>query len=135
MSKTTFILSAEKKGEGLYNEGRTARLHAMLESLDLPTVYVDGVYKGYRERSFLIVPNEHSVEAVRKVVMQLAQEFEQESVLEINGTDHGWLLNTDGTQEFLGEMGLFDSVDPTVTDSYTSLPGGKYIYQKGRGNV
>ena len=127
MSSTTFIISAARPEYGLSNAARTVRLRNMLESLNVTVLGVWGFYKGASERSLMVVPNEHSAESVRNVVLKLAKEFKQESVLEINKTGHSWLVRPDGTQEFLGKMIQVDSVNPKKVTGFTQLGNGTYL--------
>ena len=133
MSSTYFILSAEKSGlEYRDNYRRTAQLQTMMEVAGLKFTTVNGVYKRVGETSLIIHPNGESAEAVRRLVKQAANNFQQDSVLEMNSTGHAWLLFPRSNDEkYLGKMIVSKQVDPAKVSGYTALPNGGYLHLEG----
>lgn len=133
MSSTYFIISAEKSGlEYRDNHRRTSKLQLHISAAGLSYTTVSGMYKGAFEVSLLIHPNGEPVDNVRRIIKEVANIFEQESVLEMNKTGHAWLLYpSDGRQEFIGKMTVSKQVDPNKVTAYTALPNGTYLHLEG----
>lgn len=96
---TYIVISAEKSDHSkVYNIQASAELESILEDRGYPFRRATGSYRGVHEASYLIPVTRYTeVNQLR----DLAAEFGQESILEIK-QGHGWLLFTDGTEEYLG---------------------------------
>lgn len=131
MSNTIFIVSAEHSTvSSNINYARTQNLRRMLETAGLNVREVAGMYKGQAEHSILVAPSPFSAEDTRQIVLRAAQNFEQESVLEINNTGHSWLLEPyTGTQEFIGRMVRVKArdIDGKKVSGYTGLGDGSFL--------
>jgi len=102
----------------------------MLEAAGLNVREVAGAYNGRAARSILVAPSPFSAEDTRQIVLRAAQNFEQESVLEINKTGHSWLLESHtGTQEFIGRMVRVEAgdIDGKKVSGYTDLGDGSFL--------
>jgi hypothetical protein len=100
----------------------------MLESAGVEVHGVLGMYKGEMERSLMVMPGPHSAEVIRRLVTVAAQNFEQESVLEINREGHSWLLFVmKGTEEYMGKMVRVNSINPEKVSGYTAIDNGVYL--------
>lgn len=124
MSHDTYIvISAEKSTlparENIY---RSAELVEILKERGYPFRLATGSYRGVRETSYVVQVTRYTeVNDLR----QLAAEFEQESILEIK-LQHGWLLFTDGTEEYLGT-----TVEATGTEeAYTQVGSRLFTFRK-----
>lgn len=121
---TYIIISAEKSTErALENIQRSAELEAILEEQGYNFKRAVGSYRGIRETSYLVPVTKYTeVEELRL----LAKQFGQESILEIK-QGHGWLLFTDGTEEYLGS-----TVEATgKEDAYTQVGSRLFTFKKG----
>ena len=120
---TYIVISAEKSTESTYdNLHRTAELELLLESQGYPFRRAIGSYRGIQEASFLVsVTRYEDIESLRS----LAAEFGQESILEIK-QGHGWLLFTDGTEEYIGT-----TVEATGREqAYTQVGSRLFTFRK-----
>lgn len=124
MSHTTYIvLSADKStASAIENIHRSAELETVLEDRGHTFRRATGSYRGVRETSYLIPVTRYTeVNSLRN----LAAEFGQESILEIK-QGHGWLLFTDGTEEYIGT-----TVEATGREeAYTQVGSRLFTFQK-----
>lgn len=105
------------------NNARTEQLHAMIRSDYRVTIEVAGYYKGTPERSFLVwIRNDADID----VLLGIAAEFMQESILVVHGDKTCQLYYTDGR---LQEIGLWENISESSLhrySSYTKIAGRYY---------
>lgn len=132
MAKFTVLMSACLSTlTQTQNAQRTAALHCELKRHSLDVVPCEGVYKGVKEASFAIPVN---YEFVVKALSEIAQEYEQESILVINNT-------TNDAELIFLNLRAVDRVEPagkwTKTtgwdcrenhDNYTHFPEANVYY-------
>ncbi len=131
MSTTTFIISAERvEYPPPLNQARSRRLDFMLRGAGIATVHVTGSYEGVPESSLLVPPNGLAAGDVRRLLLQAAENWEQDSILEFNKDGDAWLVFTRGRpDEYLGKLVINDTL-PKGTIAFTRLPDGRFIYTK-----
>jgi len=117
-NKGFFVFSVSHKDDSAaHNEFRTGNTIEQLLRADIPFKTVKGVYKGFKETSF-VVPAKHE-----KVVLELATSSNQESILFVNGKSQASLYFIDGDGGFLVEkLGTFTEVPREAaleSDNYT----------------
>lgn len=131
MSTTTFIISADRTEYAPEtNRDRRWRLDFMLKGAGLVTVPVTGSYEGVTEGSLMVPPNGLAAGDVRRLLIQAAENWEQDSVLEFNKDGDAWLVFTRGRPDkYLGRLVISDTLPPEVS-AFTRLPDGRFIYTK-----
>ena len=131
MSSTTFIISASRyEYAPPLNQARTRRLDFMLRGAGIATVPVTGSYEGVPEASLMVPPNGLAAGDVRRLLLQAAENWEQDSVLEFTKDGDAWLVFTRGRpDEYLGRLVIGDSL-PAGVSAFTRLPDGRFIYTK-----
>ena len=121
---TYIILSAEKSTEStLDNIQRSAELESSLELSQYTFKRAIGRYRGTQETSYIVpVDTRHDIQFLRI----LAASFQQESILEVS-QGHGWLLFTDGGEEYIGSVVNASGRE----DSYTQVGSKLFTFKKG----
>lgn len=121
---TYIVISAEKSTvSALENIHRSAELVDILKERGHTFRLATGSYRGVKETSYLVPVTKYTeVNQLR----QLAAEFGQESILEIK-QGHGWLLFTDGTEEYIGTV--FEATGRE--ESYTQVGSKLFTIKKG----
>lgn len=123
----TFIISAERfnlsKEE---NAQRTMAMAATLLHEGADFIACHGVYKGTAERSFMVMD---AGAATACLIELLAQDYEQESVLEVRDMK-ATLVYFDGTKpEYLGDFGLYNG-DVNDLEAYTKVGSEVFVVTK-----
>lgn len=118
---TLFLISAERANLSLgENVDRTEKLEQLLNQFNLHYQIVFGVYEGGSEDAFLIKSTDYNKDLNR--LLEFAQQFDQDSILEISQEQHGWLHFTDSRSEsYLGMLSDDVNLD---TPNYTDLLNG-----------
>lgn len=131
MSTTTFIISADRTEYAPEtNRERRKRLDFMLRGAGIATVPVTGSYEGVPESSLLVPPNGLAAGDVRRLLLQAAENWEQDSLLEFNKDGNAWLVFTRGRPDkYIGKLVISDTLPKGVT-AFTRLPDGRFIYTK-----
>lgn len=121
---TYIILSAEKSTETpRTNLERSAELEGVLEDHGYKFKRAIGRYRGAEETSFIVpVNNNHNIQELKLI----ATVFQQESVLEV-GQGHGWLLYTNGGEEYIGSIVNASGRE----ESYTQVGSKLFTFSKG----
>lgn len=123
-NNTTYVvISGEVSSEPtLQNIQNTAELEFQLEIDGFKFKRGIGRFRGVQESIFMVPVNTYrDVEYLRRI----AREYGQESVLEIK-QGHGWLLNTDGTEEYAGSV--FEATGRE--ESYTQVGSKLFTVRK-----
>jgi hypothetical protein len=131
MSTTTFIISADRiEYPPETNRERRKRLDFMLKGAGIATVPVTGSYDGVPEDSLMVLPNGLAAGTVRSMLIQAAENWEQESLLEFNRGGDAWLVFTRGRPDkYIGKLVISDTL-PKGVSAFTILPYGRFIYTK-----
>ncbi len=136
MKQTQFdrlvIISAELQCDTLEayrkNSYRTDNLKACLQDLNMNFTQAQGLYKGYREKSFVVLPK-NDVEL--QVLKDLAfRNFSQESILFRDRYGQAALVYADDSIELLGPI---KQVNPKLIEqleSYTVMNGNVYTTEE-----
>jgi hypothetical protein len=121
---TYIILSAEKSTEStLDNIQRSAELESSLELSQYTFKRAIGRYRGTQETSYIVpVDTRQDIQFLRI----LAASFQQESILEVS-QGHGWLLYTEGSEEYIGSVVNASGRE----DSYTQVGSKLFTFRKG----
>jgi hypothetical protein len=111
----TYFISAELSSlPAVVNESRTLRLGLALRAAGAEYISVDGIYKGTRERSYMVrgVPLE--------AALSLGAAFGQESILAVDGSGAARLVYMDGRPDV--SLGVARQAQPS-DDASTRLAG------------
>lgn len=121
---TYIILSAERSNlSTLDNIQRSAELEGVLEDHRFTFKRAIGRYRGTQETSY-IVPV-HTRGDIHQLKL-IATVFQQEAILEI-AQGHGWLLYTNGDEEYVGSI-----IDASGREeSYTQVGSKLFTFKKG----
>lgn len=119
----TYIISAYRPDRDFVSN-RIAHdaLRQLLQVAGYGIKQVDGVYKGQKEKSFVVVG------ATDNAILSLAWTFSQESVLKLHGDRHADLLYTNGVVEPLGKFVAVGQAEALKHDSYTYCPVNDTFY-------
>jgi hypothetical protein len=124
MNNTYIVISAEKSNlSALENIQRSAELEDCLDAIGLTYKRAIGRYRGSEETSFIVTLNTYKQ---INIMLRLGVEFNQESILEIK-QGHGWLINTDGSEEYIGSIYQATGRE----DSYTQVGSNLFTFKKG----
>lgn len=124
-SNTTYIvISGEVSTEpALQNIQNTAEMEFQLQVDGFNFKRGIGRFRGSQESIFMVpVSTYRDVNYLRR----MAREYGQESILEIK-QGHGWLLNTDGSEEYIGTV--FEATGSE--ESYTQVGSKLFTVRKG----
>ena len=116
------IFSVRRKGVSQsINDWAHESTYRLLDAEGIGHVFVNGVYKGESERSFL-VNGRHLAR-----VLEIASQYAQESVLYIHSDRHAELLDpkTGGVIQSLGQFREVDARESVNLESYTQTQDGK----------
>ena len=121
------ILSAElSENTKDQNEHLTAKLACALGDMNMPFKSVQGMYKGHKENSFLVIVRDFKEISLMN---NLAWAYHQESILYCDQDRNAFLVYCDGTPA--DALGVFQKVDSVEgLDAYT-IDGDEYWTCKG----
>jgi len=115
------ILSAERPKEN--NKLRTSILSHILEDLNFPFARCEGMYKGDKETSFLVVvKNKTELEIIAQIAFN---QFDQESILYRDRTKGISLIFEKEVQPLKGTFTKVNTIDGL--DAYTKINNNYYI--------
>ena len=119
------ILSGELSSlSSAENSRRTTLLNDMIAELRLPFKRAEGVYKGSKENSFVVVVNDQAdIDAVTGFAFKA---FGQESVLHQDSNQLARLIYSDGKMETLGKLTQVSKELAETLDNYTIMEGKFY---------
>ena len=125
-----YVLSGERADlNEILNAGRSAFLGARLRDDGICAHPVRGVYKGRRERSFLIPAIQEGKDpmCIHDTVKRVAKLYEQETYLYVDANGFSTLHDPDGQLvATLGRWRQIDANEAQSADAYTETPDGRY---------
>lgn len=129
ISSQVVILSAELSSlSSKENVRRSELLNDMLSELKMPFKPSEGVYKGMKESSFVVLVNDGAeLETLKNFAFK---NFNQESVLHQDANQEAFLVFQDGTIERLGRLEQVSKQEVETLDAYTMMDGKFYATKK-----
>jgi hypothetical protein len=119
------IMSAELSSlNSVENVRRTLLLNDMIAELRLPFKQSIGVYKGSKERSFVVVVNDQA--EIDTLAGFAFKSFGQESILHQDSNQLARLVYSDGRTETLGKLVQVSKELTETLDNYTLMDGKFY---------
>ena len=119
------IMSAELSSlNSVENVRRTLLLNDMIAELRLPFKQSIGVYKGSKERSFVVVVNDQA--DIDTLAGFAFKSFGQESILHQDSNQLARLIYSDGKMETLGKLVQVPKELAETLDNYTLMDGKFY---------
>ena len=119
------IMSAELSSlNSVENVRRTLLLNDMITELRLPFKQSIGVYKGSKERSFVVVVNDQA--EIDTLAGFAFKSFGQESILHQDSNQLARLVYSDGRTETLGKLVQVPKELAETLDNYTLMDGKFY---------
>lgn len=122
-----FIISAERFN--LSKEENAKRTMTMVSTLlheGADFIACHGVYKGTAERSFMVMDAGLQTDCLIEL---LAQDYEQESVLEVREMKATLIYFDDTNPEYLGDFGLHNG-DVDGLEAYTKVGSKVFVVTK-----
>lgn len=129
ISSQVVILSAELSSlSSKENVRRSELLNDMLTELKMPFKPAEGVYKGMKETSFVVIVGDNSeLETIKNFAFK---SFNQESVLHQDVNQEAFLMFQDGNVERLGRLEQVSKQEVETLDAYTVMDGKYYATKK-----
>ncbi len=119
------IMSAELSSlNSVENVRRTLLLNDMIAELRLPFKQSIGVYKGSKERSFVVVVNDQA--EIDTLAGFAFKSFGQESILHQDSNQLARLVYSDGKMETLGKLVQVSKELAETLENYTVMDGKFY---------
>ena len=119
-SNILFVISAYKGNNAMADMTYHEELKSVLQDRKDTFIEGEGRWEGKEEANFIVSsPAGVGHKIVKSVLLELADVFNQHSILEVDSTNSGLYLHTlDGKEEYLGKFRL-SSEEPT--GDYTKL--------------
>lgn len=129
ISSQVIILSAELSSlSSKENVRRSTLLNDLLVELKMPFNTAEGVYKGMKETSFVVIVGDNSeLETIKNLAFK---SFNQESVLHQDVNQEAFLMFRDGNIERLGRLEQVSKQEVETLDAYTVMDGKYYATKK-----
>lgn len=122
------MLSAAKAtNHNIINLRNTLELVNTIELMGATFDVCEGYWKGRLEDSVRLHCTPDTLEQALGFASNVMDVFEQEAILYVDDHSHGFLLNQDGSHEFIGLWHQVQAEAARGCDSYTIINGQHYV--------